>query len=64
MSYTIPSSIVYPKHYLEDEMPKFCDPRGGNLVSQPPGGVTFSYDLSLGHLRHHWKCVDEDNNSE
>ena len=34
---------------------QFYLPRSGKLVTQLPGGITFAYDLHLGHLRDHWK---------
>ena len=34
---------------------QFYLPRSGKLVTQLPGGLTFAYDLHLGHLRDHWK---------
>jgi hypothetical protein len=33
----------------------FYLPRSGKLVTQLPWGITFAYDLRLGHSRDHWK---------
>ena len=37
----------------------FYLPRSGKLVTQLPGGITFAYDLRLGHLRDRWKDLAE-----
>ena len=42
----------------------FYLPRSGKLVTQLPGGITFAYDLHLGHLRDHWKGPAEEYNAE
>ena len=34
--------------------------RSGKLVTQLPGGITFAYDLRLGHLRDRWKGLAEE----
>jgi len=39
---------------------QFYLPRSGKLVTQLPGGITFAYDLRLGHLRDHWKDLAEE----
>ena len=39
-----------------------CDPQSGKLVHQFPRGITFAYDLYLGHSRDRWKYIVEDNN--
>ena len=38
---------------------QFYLPQSGKLVTQLPGGITFAYDLRLGHLRDCWKCLAE-----
>ena len=43
---------------------QFCEPQSGNLVHKLPSWVTFAYDLYLGHLRDHWKDMDEEYNNE
>ena len=35
-------------------------PRSGKLVTQLPEGITFAYDLRLGHLRDCWKGTAEE----
>ena len=35
----------------------FYLPRSGKLVTQLLGGITFAYDLRLGHLRDRWKSL-------
>ena len=42
----------------------FYLPRSGKLVTQLPGGITFAYDLRLGRLRDHWKCLAKEYNVE
>ena len=39
---------------------QFYLPQSGKLVTQLPGGITFAYDLRLGHLRDHWKDLAEE----
>ena len=39
---------------------QFYLPQSGKLVTQLPGGITFAYDLRLGHLRDHWKGLAEE----
>ena len=39
------------KTTLEDETPTILFTPNGKLVTQLPGGITFTYDLRLGHLR-------------
>ena len=39
---------------------QFYLPRSGKLVTQLPGGITFAYDLCLGHLRDRWKGPAKD----
>jgi hypothetical protein len=39
---------------------QFYLPRSGKLVTQLPGGITFAYDLRLGHLRDRWKGPAEE----
>ena len=39
---------------------QFYLPQSGKLVTQLPGGITFAYDLRLGHLRDHWKGLSEE----
>ena len=39
---------------------QFYLPRSGKLVTQLPGGITFAYNLRLGHLRDHWKGPTEE----
>ena len=43
---------------------QFYLPRSGKLVTQLPRGITFAYDLCLGHLRDHWKGPTEEYNDE
>ena len=38
----------------------FYLPQSGKLVTQLPGGITFAYDLRLGHSRDHWKGPAEE----
>ena len=38
----------------------FYLPRNGKLVTQLPGGITFAYNLRLGHLRDRWKGPAEE----
>ena len=40
------------------------EPRIGKLVYQLPTGVTFAYDLNLGHLRENLKDTSEKYNSQ
>ena len=42
---------------------KFCEPRSGKLLFQLLGGITFVYDLRLGHLRDRWKGIAKDSNA-
>ena len=35
-------------------------PQSGKLVTQLPRGITFAYDLHLGHLRDRWKGLAEE----
>ena len=42
---------------------QFCGPRSGKLVFQLPEGVTFAYDICLGHLRDCWKGLAKEYNS-
>ena len=42
---------------------QFYLPQRGKLVTQLARGITFAYDLRLGHLRDRWKvpaeeCID------
>ena len=39
---------------------QFYLPRSGKLVTQLPRGITFAYDLCLGHLRDRWKGPAEE----
>ena len=39
---------------------QFYLPQSGKLVTQLPGGITFAYDLRLGHLRDRWKDLAEE----
>ena len=39
---------------------QFYLPQSGKLVTQLPGGITFAYDLRLGHLRDRWKGLAEE----
>ena len=39
-------------------------PQSGKLVTQLPRGITFAYDLRLGRLRDHWKCLAKEYNVE
>ena len=39
---------------------QFYLPQIGKLVTQLPRGITFAYDLRLGHLRDHWKGLAEE----
>ena len=39
---------------------QFYLPQSGKLVTQLPGGITFAYDLRLGHLRDRWKGPAEE----
>lgn len=48
------STKIYPKH----------DPRIGKLVLQFLVGVTFGYNLCLGHSRDCWKRLTYEHNSE
>ena len=34
---------------------QFYLPQSGKLVTQLPWGITFAYNLHLGHLRDRWK---------
>ena len=43
---------------------QFCGPQSGKFVSQLPEGVTFAYDLHLGHSRDRWKGPTEEYNVE
>ena len=42
----------------------FYLPWSGKLVTQLPGGITFAYDLRLGHSRDRWKGHTEEYNAE
>ena len=42
----------------------FYLPRSGKLVTQLPGGITFAYDLRLGHSRDCWKGPAKEYNDE
>lgn len=42
----------------------FCAPRSGKLLHQLPTGVTFAYDLCLGHSRDRWKGHPKEHSSE
>jgi hypothetical protein len=42
---------------------KSCGPRLGKSVHQPPGVVTFAYDLRFRHMIVHWKDLSEEYNS-
>ena len=46
------------------ERQQFYLPRSGKLVTQLPGGITFAYDLRLGHLRDRCKGLTEEYNVE
>ena len=39
---------------------QFYLPRSSKLVTQLPGGITFAYNLHLGHLRDRWKVPTEE----
>jgi hypothetical protein len=39
---------------------QFYLPQSGKLVTQLPEGITFAYDLRLGHLRDRWKGLAEE----
>ena len=39
---------------------QFYLPQSGKLVTQLPRGITFAYDLRLGHSRDRWKGPAED----
>ena len=39
---------------------QFYLPQSGKLVTQLLGGITFAYDLRLGHLRDRWKGLAEE----
>ena len=41
---------------------QFYLPQSGKLVTQLPRGITFVYDLRLGHLRDRWKGLTEEYN--
>ena len=43
---------------------QFYLPQSGKLVTQLPEGITFAYDLCLGHLRDRWKGPAEEYNDE
>ena len=43
---------------------QFYLPRSGKLVTQLPEGITFAYDLRLGHLRDCWKGPTKEYNDE
>ena len=45
-------------------MPTVLQARSGKLVFQLLGGVTFAYDLHLGHSRDRSKGLVNENNSE
>jgi hypothetical protein len=40
---------------------KVCGPRWGLLIHQPLRGVTFAYNICLGHSIHSWKGLTEKN---
>ena len=43
---------------------KFCEPWSGKLVRQLRRGVTFAYDLYLGHSGDSLKCLIDEYTSE
>ena len=43
---------------------QFYGPLNGKLAFQLPKGVTFTYDIRLGHLRDCWKGVVEEYNNK
>ena len=51
--------MVYPKHE-----PSIWNSNSGKLVCELLEGITFSYDLCLGHSRECWKVVTKKKNSE
>ena len=58
--------MVDMKKNISNDMKKkqFFEPWSTKLVLQLLKGVTFAYDLCLGHSRHYWKCLIEDYYSE
>ena len=43
---------------------QFYLPRSGKLVTQLPGGITFAYEIHLGHSKDRWKGPAEEYNDE
>ena len=42
---------------------QFCESESGKMVRKFLEGITFLYDICLGHPRDHWKGLYIENNS-